>query len=227
MSRTVLVADPDRWTINDIARHLRREGYAVLAALNGREALDLARRRQPDLIVTELYLPELDGQDLCRLVRSESGVPVIMLAASGERADKLRCLNLGADDYLTKPFDPEELLARIRAVMRRVEPEPHRRADLRFGELVVSLARHEVFLAGRPVNLTPTEFRLMATMAREPGRAFTRSELLDRAFRAEADSVERNVDVHIMNLRRKIEAEPRQPRYIATVPSVGYRFEGR
>jgi DNA-binding response OmpR family regulator len=227
MTRIVLVADPDRRTINLIARYLRRDGYGVLLALDGREALTLARRRQPDLIVTEMQLPELDGPDVCRLIRSESSMPIIMLSESAASADKLRCLDLGADDYLTKPFDPEELLARIRAVMRRVEPEPNRRADLRFGELVVSLARHEVLLAGRPIDLTPTEFRLMATLAREPGRAFTRSELLDRAFRAENDGAERNVDVHIMNLRRKIEAEPRQPRYIATVPSVGYRFEGR
>jgi DNA-binding response OmpR family regulator len=227
MSRIVLAVDPDRRTISEVSRYLRSDGYAVLAALDGREALSLARRRRPDLIVTELRLPELDGIDLCRLIRCESGVPIIMLSASSTRADKLRCLDLGADDYLTKPYDPEELLARIRAVMRRVDPEPHRRADLRFGELVVSLARHEVFLGGRLVNLTPTEFRLMATLAREPGRAFTRSELLDSAFRAENESVERNVDVHIMNLRRKIEAEPRQPRYISTVPSVGYRFEGR
>jgi DNA-binding response OmpR family regulator len=227
MTRIVLVADPDRRTINLVSHYLRRDGYGYLFALDGREALSLARRRQPDLIVTELRLPELDGLDVCRLIRSESNVPIIMLSASDTSADKLRCLDLGADDYLTKPFDPEELLARIRAVMRRTNPEPQRRADLRFGELVVSLARHEVLLAGHPVNLTPTEFRLMAALAREPGRAFTRSELLDRAFRTENDGSERNVDVHIMNLRRKIEAEPREPRYIFTVPSVGYRFEGR
>jgi DNA-binding response OmpR family regulator len=197
-----------------------------LHAYDGQEALDVARRRQPDLIVLDLLLPELDGTDVCRLLRSESRVPIIMLTARSTDEDKLLGLEIGADDYLTKPFNPRELVARVRAVLRRSTSEEQPADDVQFGDLAISFLRHEVLLSGRTVSLTPTEFRLLETLVREPGRAFSRADLLDRVFGYNYEGVERTVDVHIMNLRRKIEPEPGRPRYVATVPGLGYRFEG-
>lgn len=226
MDRTVLVVDDDRKIVDLVSLYLKKEGYRVLVAYDGQEALDVARRKQPDLIVLDLLLPEIDGIDVCRILRSESWVPIIMLTARSTDEDKIQGLQLGADDYVTKPFNPRELVARVRTVLRRVAPEEERGNDMRFGDLVISPLRHEVLVRGQAVNLTPTEFRLLVTLAREPGRAFTRSELLDRVFGYDYEGMERTVDVHIMNLRRKIEPEPGKPRYIISVPGVGYRFEG-
>ena len=226
MNRTILVVDDDRKIVDLVSLYLKRDGYSVLAAYDGQEALDTAWRKQPDLIVLDLLLPELDGTDVCRLLRAESHVPIIMLTARSTDDDKLLGLDIGADDYLTKPFNPRELVARIRAVLRRATPDEEPIEDVRVGDLTVSFVRHEVFLQGRPVSLTPTEFRLLETLIKSPGRAFSRADLLDRAFGYDYDGVERTVDVHIMNLRRKIEPEPARPRYVATVAGVGYRFEG-
>ena len=226
MNRKILVVDDDKKIVELVSLYLKRDGYGVLAAYDGREALELARQKQPDLIVLDLLLPELDGKDVCRLLRAESCVPIIMLTARSTDEDKLVGLDLGADDYVTKPFNPRELVARIRAVLRRAAPEVERPEDIRFDDLFISFVRHEVLARGKVVNLTPTEFRLLEAMAREPGRAFTRDELLDRAFGHDYEGLERTVDVHIMNLRRKIEADSGRPRYIVTVPGVGYRFEG-
>lgn len=227
MNRTILVVDDDKKIVDLVTLYLKRDGYSVLAAYDGREALDVARRKLPDLIVLDLMLPELDGVDVCRLLRAESRVPIIMLTARATDDDKLRGLDIGADDYVTKPFNPRELVARVRAVLRRAAPEEAPREDVRFGDLLVSFVRHEVTVGDRPVNLTPTEFRLLEALIREPGRAFTRSELLDRVFGYDYDGVERTIDVHVMNLRRKIEPNPAAPCYIVTVPGVGYRFAGR
>ena len=225
MNRTILVVDDDKKIVDLVSLYLKRDGYSVLAAYDGQEALDTARRKQPDLIVLDLLLPELDGTDVCRLLRAESSVPIIMLTARSTDDDKLLGLDIGADDYLTKPFNPRELVARIRAVLRRATPDEEPVEDVRFGDLTVSFVRHEVFLQSRPVSLTPTEFRLLETLVKNPGRAFSRADLLDRAFGYDYDGVERTVDVHIMNLRRKIEPEPGRPRFVTTVPGVGYRFE--
>ncbi|MCX7706503.1 MAG: response regulator transcription factor [Anaerolineae bacterium] len=227
MNRTILVVDDDKKIVDLVTLYLKRDGYNVLKAYDGQEALDLARRKQPDLIVLDLMLPELDGTDVCRLLRAESQVPIIMLTARSTDEDKLQGLDIGADDYVTKPFNPRELVARIRAVLRRTTPQEPPAADRRFGDLVISFVRHEVRVGDRPANLTPTEFRLLETLVREPGRAFTRAELLDRVFGYDYDGIERTIDVHVMNLRRKIEPTPGQPRFIVTVPGVGYRFEGR
>ena len=226
VNRTILVVDDDKKIVQLVSLYLKREGYRVLTAFDGQEALELARSKQPDLIVLDLFLPELDGTDVCRLLRTESRVPIIMLTARATDEDKLLGLDIGADDYLTKPFNPRELMARIRAVLRRTWPEEDANPDLNFGQLNISLLRREVVAQGQPVALTPTEFRLLETLARDPGRAFSRSELLDRAFGFDYDGIERTVDVHIMNLRRKIEPQPSTPRYIMTVPGFGYRFEG-
>jgi DNA-binding response OmpR family regulator len=231
MNHTILVVDDDRKIVDLVSLYLKRDGYSVLTAYDGQEALDVARRKQPALIVLDLLLPELDGADVCRLLRAESQVPIIMLTARSTDNDKLNGLDLGADDYMTKPFNPRELMARIRAVLRRAAgaapagEEPA--GDLTFGDLTISFLRHEVQWRGQPVTLTPTEFRLLETLAREPGRAFSRADLLDRVFGYDYEGVERTIDVHVMNLRRKIEPEPGRPRFIGTVPSVGYRFEAR
>jgi DNA-binding response OmpR family regulator len=226
MNRTVLVVDDDKKIVELVALYLRKDGYNVLSAYDGREALETARSKQPDLVVLDLMLPELDGADVCRLLRHESRVPIIMLTARSTDADKLSGLNMGADDYVTKPFSPPELVARVRAVLRRAHPDDEPSEDLIFDGLSISFIRHEVLSQGKTVNLTPTEFRLLEVLARDPRRVFSRAELLDRAFGSEYDGLERTVDVHIMNLRRKIEAEPSRPRYVGTVPGVGYRFEG-
>ncbi len=224
----VLIVDDDKKTV-DIARlYLEKDGYRVLTAYDGRQALESARQRKPDLIILDVMLPELDGFDLCRILRREGNqVPIIMLTARTLDEDKLLGLDLGADDYVTKPFSPRELVARVRAVLRRVGEAGERGPErVAFGSLVVDFVRHEVRRHDQRVALTPTEFKLLATLIREPGRAFTRLELLDRVFGVDYDGMERTVDVHVMNLRKKIEDNPAHPLYVATVPGVGYRFEG-
>ncbi|MCQ3973421.1 MAG: DNA-binding response regulator [Anaerolineae bacterium] len=223
----ILVVDDDKKTVDLIKLYLEKDGYQVLTAYDGLQALELARQKRPDLIVLDLMLPQVDGLDICRTlrVRGESKVPIIMLTARTTEEDKLLGLDLGADDYVTKPFSPRELLARVRTVLRRVA-EDKGPPQLRYEDLVVDLVRHEVWLGQEPVRLTPKEFKLLETLAREPGRAFTRLELLDVVFGFDYEGLERTVDVHVMNLRKKIEPEPDRPRYVITVPGVGYRFGG-
>jgi DNA-binding response OmpR family regulator len=225
MNRIILVVDDDKKIVDLVTLYLKREGYGVLAAYTGREALEVARRKQPHLIVLDLLLPEMDGAEVCKQLRAESNVPIIMLTARSTDDDKLRGLDLGADDYMTKPFNPRELVARIRVVLRRAVPEDEPSDDLTYGDLIISQIRHEVLVQGKPINLTPTEFRLLIALAKEPGRAFQRSELLDWAFGYDYEGLERTVDVHIMNLRKKIEAGTGGLHYITTVPGIGYRFE--
>ena len=233
MPRKVLVVDDDRKTVDLVRLYLEKDGYHVLAAYDGQTALQLARHRQPDLLVLDVMLPRVDGLDLCRILRAESTLPIILLTARSTEDDKLLGLDLGADDYVTKPFSPRELLARIRAVLRRAGAEngavaATEPAELRCGDLHVNFLGREVRMAGQLVRLTPKEFRLLEILMKEPQRAFSRLELVERAFGYDYQGLERTVDVHLMNLRRKIERDPAQPRYILTVYGVGYRFgEGR
>ncbi len=223
----ILVVDDDKKIVELVTLYLKKDGYHVLAAYDGQQAIEQARRKQPDLIVLDLMLPLVDGMEVCRTLRTESQVPIIMLTGRSTDEDKLDGLDLGADDYVTKPFNPRELLARIRAVLRRIggkeQPGP---SEVRFGQIVVDFVRHEVRANDQVVNLTPTEFRLLEAMVRQPGRAFSRLELLEQGFGYDHEGFERTVDVHIMNLRKKIEPEPGHPRYIVTVQGLGYRFEG-
>ena len=223
MKRSILVVDDDRKLVELIKLYLERDGYRVLTAYDGQEALELARERRPNLIILDLMLPKIDGLNVCEILRRESEVPIIMLTAKTTEQDRITGLDLGADDYITKPFSLGELLARVRAVLRRAEgregPE-----ELIYGELRIDFRRHEVSLGGKPVDLTPTEFRLLAALAREPGRAFTRLQLIHEALGYDFTGFERTIDVHIKNLRRKIEPDPRNPRYIKTIFGVGYRF---
>ena len=227
MARTnILVIDDDKKTVDLVKLYLEKDGYRVLAAYDGLQALELARQKQADLIILDLMLPGMDGLDVCRVLRGEgSKVPIIMLTAKTTETDKLIGLNLGADDYVTKPFSPRELLARVRAVLRRVgEEEYEGPTEVRFGDLLVDFVGHQVQVRGQPVHLTPTEFKLLEVLIREPGRAFSRLELLDRVFGYDFEGFERTVDVHVKNLRKKIEPDPKNPTYIETVYGLGYKF---
>lgn len=223
----VLVVEDDSKTANLINLYLKQAGYDGLVANTGYHGLELARSEKPDLIVLDLMLPELDGLDVCRLIRMESSVPIIILSARSTEDDVLRGLDLGADDYITKPFSPREVVARVRTVMRRVQQKQAAQKELTFGELVINLTRHEVLISGDVVHLTPKEFKLLETMAKEPGRAFSRLELVERAFGYDYEGLERTVDAHVMNLRKKIERDHSNPIYVETVYGVGYRFAER
>jgi DNA-binding response OmpR family regulator len=220
----VLVVDDETRIVELVRDYLEHAGFDVLTAGSGNTAVDLARRERPDLIVLDLGLPGLDGLEVTRALRRDSAVPIIMLTARDDELDKLLGLELGADDYLTKPFSPRELVARVRAVLRRTEPPAAPSDVIRFGELVIDLPRMRTEVAGRLVDLTATEFRLLATLAASPGRIFTRAQLLDVVRGVDFESYERAIDSHIKNLRRKLEPDPRQPRYVLTVYGVGYRF---
>ena len=224
---TVLVVDDDRKIVELVQLYLEKDGYRVLIAHDGLQALELARRKRPDLIVLDLLLPDLDGLDVCRILQAESKIPIIMLTARTTEDDRLTGLDIGADDYITKPFSPRELMARVRAVLRRTNDRVAAGApEMRFGDLVIDRRGHEVRVEDQVVDLTPTEFRLLEAMAEQPGRTFSRLDLLDRVFGYDFEGFERNVDVHVKNLRKKIEPNPRRPSYIQTVYGVGYKLSG-
>jgi DNA-binding response OmpR family regulator len=224
MSRgRILVVDDEKKIVESCRLYLEHDGFEVVTAYNGEQALAEARESRPDLVVLDLMLPRVDGLEVCRRLRAESSVPILMLTARSTEEDKLLGLELGADDYLTKPFSPRELVARVRAILRRAPPAG---APLRFDGLEVDLERHEARRRGEAVALTPREFDLLVALARAPGRAFTRARLVEAAFGDDAAVLERTVDAHVMNLRHKIEDDPAAPRLIVTVPGVGYRFEG-
>jgi DNA-binding response OmpR family regulator len=222
---TILVVDDDRKTVDLVRLYLERAGFSVRVGYDGRQALELAREQRPDLVVLDLMLPHVDGLDVCHALRQEAGqVPIIMLSARSTEADKLGGLETGADDYVTKPFSPAELVARVKAVLRRADTRVGELAQSVFGELVIDNLRHEARLAGAPVRLTPREFRLLQALARAPDRALSRDDLVERAFGFDYDGLERTVDVHVANLRKKIEPNPTRPIYVLTVPGVGYKL---
>ncbi len=225
MNRSILVIDDDIKTVELIRLYLEREKYRVLAAYDGEQALALARQKSPGLIILDWMLPKIDGLDVCRILRAESNVPIIMLTAKATEADTLLGLDRGADDYVTKPFSPRELVARVRVVLRRTnQQEDQPPEELRVGPLLIDYRSHEVWRNGELIDLTPKEFKLLETLAREPGRAFSRLELVQRVFGLDYEGFERTVDVHMMNLRKKIELHPNEPAYLQTVYGVGYKF---
>jgi two-component system alkaline phosphatase synthesis response regulator PhoP len=227
MNRTILVVD-DEPRIVELARdYLEHAGFDVVTASDGPTALAAARDKAPDLVVLDLGLPGLDGLDVTRQLRqgqSTGALPIVMVTARDDELDKLLGLELGADDYLTKPFSPRELVARVKAVLRRADRPIGAGDVIRVGDLELDVPRMRTDVAGRSIELTPTEFTLLATLARQPGRIFTRSQLLDALHGVAFESYERAIDSHIKNLRRKLEPDARQPRYVLTVYGVGYRM---
>lgn len=224
MGKKILVVDDEKKLVAILKGYLEQAGFSVVAAYEGHQALTVFRHEKPALVLLDLNLPVLDGLDVCRTLRKESNAPVIMLTARVEEADRLVGLELGADDYIVKPFSPREVVARVRAVLRRSEGETARVETLSAGDLTVELGKHAVRVGERAVDLTPTEFDLLAVMMRNPGYAFTRLQLLDQVQGEAFEGYERTIDAHIKNLRQKIERDPKNPRYIATVFGVGYKF---
>jgi DNA-binding response OmpR family regulator len=223
--KRVLVVDDDVKTVELVKLYLDRDGYEVLTAYDGVEALRLAHENHPDLIVLDLMLPDIDGLEVCRTLRHESDVPIIMLTARTTDQDKLIGLDLGADDYVTKPFSPKELVARVRAVLRRL-PGESAPEEIRTGKLSMNFATHEAWFGGRALDLTTVEFRLLGILAKEPGRVFSRASLIEEALGYDFEGFDRTIDVHILNLRRKLEPDPSRPKHIKTVYGVGYKFVG-
>ncbi len=221
--KRVLVVDDDVKTVELVKLYLNRDGYRVLTAYDGIEALRLARESHPDLIVLDLMLPGIDGLQVCRTLRDESDIPIIMLTARTTAQDRLTGLDLGADDYVTKPFSPRELAARVRAVLRRL-PGERGPTEIKHGELTVNFRKYEASLAGRSLNLTPVEFKLLGVLAKEPGRVFSRAQLIEKALGYDFEGFDRTIDVHILNLRRKLEPDSNHPRYIKTVYGAGYKL---
>jgi DNA-binding response OmpR family regulator len=220
----ILVVDDEQEIAGIIRAYLERDGYQVILAHDGRNALQLVRRESPDLMVLDLMLPLISGWDVCRSVRKESNLPIIMLTARDEVSDKIVGLELGADDYVTKPFDPKELVSRVKAVLRRFQSPP--KTLLRVSDLTIDTEKRRVFRGDESVNgLTPSEFDLIRILAETPGRVFTRMQLLDRLQGDAYEGYERTIDSHIKNLRRKIEVDAEHPRYIITVHGVGYKLE--
>ena len=221
---SVLVVDDER-QIAAIARdYLTRAGFSVTVASDGPTGLEMARQKRPDLIVLDLGLPKLDGLEVARALRRESDVPIIMLTARVDEQDRLRGFEIGADDYMTKPFSPRELVARVSSVLRRARYDPERTTRFDVTDLSIDSARMRVERKGVAIDFTATEFQLLAALARHPGRVFTRAQLLDVVRGAEVDSFDRAIDAHVKNIRRKLERDPHRPRYVLTVYGIGYKF---
>jgi two-component system, OmpR family, alkaline phosphatase synthesis response regulator PhoP len=224
MNETVLVVDDEPKIVKLAQDYLERSGFKVLTAADGVIALATARRARPDLVVLDLNLPGMDGLDVCRALRRESDAPIIMLTARVEEADRLIGLELGADDYISKPFSPRELVARVRTVLRRVQGGVRQPGSLHIAGLEIDLAGHSVTRAGESLQLTRTEFNLLALLAQHPGQTFSRSQLLDKLYDVAHEGFDRSIDAHVKNLRRKLEPDPTEPRYVITVYGIGYKF---
>jgi two-component system alkaline phosphatase synthesis response regulator PhoP len=222
--KTILVVDDEPKIVQLARDYLEHAGFAVLSASDGPTALQAARASKPDLIVLDLGLPQTDGLDVTRSLRKDSDVPIIMLTARSEESDKLIGLELGADDYITKPFSPKELVARVRTVLRRTDRATRAEEIIRVADLTLDVPRLRLTVSDNPIELTPTEFQLLATLARQQGRIFTRGQLLDAVHGIAFESYERAIDAHIKNIRRKIEPNSREPRYLLTVYGMGYKF---
>lgn len=224
MAQTILVVDDEPQIVKVLRGYLERAGFRVVTAHDGPMAITQYKHEKPDLVVLDLSLPGLDGLDVARRLRGMSNVPIIMVTARVEETDRLIGLELGADDYVSKPFSPREVAARVRAVLRRADSAPTTPDIIRAADITIDLPRHAVMRGEELIDLTPTEFSLLAALAREPGRVFTRLQLLEAAQGDAFEGYERTVDAHVRNLRAKLERNPRQPRYIETVFGVGYRF---
>jgi two-component system, OmpR family, response regulator len=224
-SKRVLVADDEKKIVEIVKAYLEREGFQVVAAYNGTMALELVRKEHPDLVVLDLMLPEINGWDVCRALRLKSDVPIIMLTARDESSDKIVGLELGADDYVTKPFDPKELVSRVKAVLRRSEGRRSSKSLLKVDDIAIDLEKRIVLIGSKPADLTSIEFDLLKTLAENPGRVYSRGQLLNQVQGNSYEGYERTIDSHIKNLRKKIEPDPDHPRLIITVHGVGYKLQ--
>ena len=222
----ILVADDDQNIAELLRLYLEKEGYTVVLAADGEQAIERFNAENPDIVLLDIMMPKLDGWQVCRDIRKKSNCPIIMVTAKGETFDKVLGLELGADDYLVKPFSPRELVARARALLRRVhaDSEPQREV-LEFGELTIDVSGHKVLVSGEEIDLTASEFKLLTTLARYPGRVYTRMELVEKVLGYDFEGYERTIDSHVKNLRAKLGDDPRNPRWLYTVHGVGYRFE--
>jgi DNA-binding response OmpR family regulator len=224
MSKTIMVVDDERRLVSLVESYLTQEGYRVVSAANGREALPIASREKPDLIILDLMMPEMDGYAFMREHRKQQNTPIILLTARVDDDERVIGLELGADDYITKPFRPRELVARVRAVLRRAGKTKPQAQLLQVADITLDRETREVMAADRSVDLTPSEFDLLAALMSSPGRVYSRLDLLDVIQGVRYEGYERTIDTHVKNLRAKIEADSRSPRYIETVYGVGYRF---
>lgn len=225
-TKRILLVEDEKSIRDVVAAYLEKEGFWVTPAADGQQAIDAFEAKKFDIVILDLMLPKVSGEEVCQHIRNESDVPVIMLTAKGEIDDRIAGLNLGADDYLVKPFSPRELVARVRAILRRANADAEPQRDrLVFGDLEIDVTAHRTTVAGKDVDLTASEFKLLTTLARYPGRVYSRMELVERVLGYDFEGYERTVDSHVKNLRAKIGDDPRAPRYIFTVHGVGYRFE--
>ncbi|MEA3442282.1 MAG: response regulator transcription factor [Chloroflexota bacterium] len=225
MHSKILVVDDERDIVNIVKAYLEREGYQVIAAYDGSAALETARKQKPDLIVLDLMLPEISGWDVGRILHQESDVPIIMLTARDEVSDKIVGLELGADDYVTKPFDPKELVSRVKAVMRRARARTTPKSLLKVGDLSIDSDKRLVYRGSKLIELTSTEFDMLRALAEYPGRVYSRMQLLDKVQGEAYEGYERTIDSHIKNIRKKVEPDPDHPNYIITVYGVGYKIQ--
>lgn len=224
-TKKILVVDDEAKITDLLDSYLTKEGYLVVTAADGEAAVEMAARENPDIILLDLMLPKMNGYEVCREVRQTSNTPIIMLTARDEEPDKIVGLELGADDYITKPFSPREVVARVRAVLRRSEAETVESKVIRAGGLEIDQPRHEVRRGDTVIDLTPTEFKILSTLAESPRRVFTRLQLVEEVQGYSFEGYERTIDAHIKNLRQKVEEDPKNPKLIGTVYGVGYRFE--
>jgi DNA-binding response OmpR family regulator len=228
-SKKILIVDDEPKIVEVVRSYLEHSGYEVGCAYNGRQALSMFREFEPDLVILDLMLPDLSGEEICRRIRNKSNVPIIMLTAKVEEENILAGLDMGADDYVTKPFSVKQLVARVGAVLRRASDRSKPVSDIlafNANDLVIDDLKHEVRKQGRSINLTPNEYRILLTMARYPQKTFTREELINLSLGDDFNGFDRTVDTHIKNLRQKIETDPKSPQYLLTVHGIGYRFNG-
>jgi len=225
VDKNILIVDDEPQIIRVLKGYLENAGYRVLCAGNGKDALSITLVEKPDFVILDLNLPGMDGLEVCKAIREKSNVPILMLTARSEEADKIIGLELGADDYIVKPFSPREIVTRVRTIFRRVSGDAARPETIRVGNLFIDIDKHIARLADQIIDLTPTEFDLLVTMARQPKRVFTRAQLLESAIGESFEGYDRTIDTHIKNLRNKLEPNPRKPQYIQTVFGIGYKFE--
>lgn len=227
ISKRILVVDDELQIVKVLRAYLEKAGFQVVTAGDGNAAVSVFRHSRPDFVILDLNLPGMDGLDVCRAIRRESNVPMLMLTARVEEADRLIGLELGADDYVVKPFSPREVVARVRTIFRRISSEPMKPEIIQVGNLTIDLGGHSVSRANQSIELTPTEFAILVALANQPKRVLSRMQIMEQALGESFEGYERTIDAHVKNLRNKLEPEPKKPRYIHTVFGVGYKFEAR